>query len=79
MTTAHESGPGTWHRLRNLALPAKGAMVGRVCAAFGKATVIPAWMWRVGFCTAVLCWGTGIVAYFVLVLCIPDETPRPVA
>ena len=48
-------------------------MIGGVCEAFGRATFLPAWMWRVGFCAAVLIWGTGIAAYLVLMLSIPDE------
>ena len=63
----------TWSNLQQLTLPREGAMLGGVCAAFGRATPIPAWLWRVGFCAAVLTWGAGFVAYVVLMICIPAE------
>ena len=72
MTTTKEARTDAWSKIRNLSLPRTGGMIGGVCAAFGEVTVIPAWMWRVGFCTALLFWGTGIVAYLILMLCIPD-------
>ena len=75
MTTAKEICGDSWRKLQNLTLPRNDRMIGGVCAAFGKATPIPAWMWRVGFCATVLTWGAGIIAYVVLMVCIPDE-PR---
>ena len=73
MTTTNDAGGGAWNRIRNLTLPRNRGMIGSVCEALGDATFVPAWMWRVGFCCAVCFWGTGIVAYLVLMLCIPDE------
>jgi phage shock protein PspC (stress-responsive transcriptional regulator) len=74
MTTTPTTNPSVWQRLRDIKLPQDDtAMLGGVCAAFGEATPIPAWMWRVGFCATVLAWGTGVVAYGVLMLCIPAK------
>jgi phage shock protein PspC (stress-responsive transcriptional regulator) len=75
-TAMNATTPGTattWTRLQDLTLPHKDRMVGGVCAAFGAATPIPAWMWRVGFCACTLAWGGGIAAYVVLMVCIPEE------
>jgi phage shock protein PspC (stress-responsive transcriptional regulator) len=62
----------SWQKLRDLTLPAEGRMIGGVCAAFGQATPIPAWMWRVLFCVSVLAWGGGVVAYLILLIAIPS-------
>jgi phage shock protein PspC (stress-responsive transcriptional regulator) len=71
MTAIKASFRDTWSNLRGLTREENGAMVGGVCEAFGRATPIPAWMWRVGFCAALLGWGAGIIAYIVLMICIP--------
>ena len=68
----------TWGKLRHLTLPRNGAMLGGVCEAFGNATPVPAWMWRVAFCAAVLAYGTGIAVYLILLICIPDEPKKAV-
>jgi len=73
MNPPDEENGDTWTKLRKLARPRKGRVVGGVCAAFGQATPIPAWMWRALFCVAVLLYGTGIVLYLILMLCIPSE------
>ena len=78
MTTSDESSANTWGKLRDLTLPREERMIGGVCAAFGKATPIPAWMWRVAFCASALAWGGGILAYIILMICIPDESRRKV-
>jgi phage shock protein PspC (stress-responsive transcriptional regulator) len=51
-------------------------MIGGVCAAFGQATPVPAWMWRAGFCVALVAWGAGIVVYIILMICIPTEREK---
>ncbi|HWA09689.1 MAG TPA: PspC domain-containing protein [Opitutaceae bacterium] len=61
-----------WQKFRNLELP-EDAPVGGVCAALGRATPFAAWMWRVLFLTALLAWGTGLLAYIILWICIPAE------
>jgi phage shock protein PspC (stress-responsive transcriptional regulator) len=73
MTTSDQSSSDTWVKLRDIRLPREERMVGGVCAAFGKATPIPAWIWRVAFCVSALAWGGGILAYVILMVCIPDE------
>lgn len=72
MTSTSAGSDDTWSKLRDLKLPREDRMVGGVCTAFGQATPIPAWMWRVAFCTAALAWGGGIIAYIILMICIPD-------
>lgn len=70
--TTKEGARDTWSKLRALTLPRADRMIGGVCSAFGAATPIPAWMWRVAFCTAAVAWGVGVGAYLILMLCIPD-------
>ena len=77
VTSPQQSSEGTWKRLRDLELPRKNRMVGGVCAAFGGATPVPAWVWRVAFCLSALAWGGGILAYVILMVSIPDERQRP--
>ena len=50
--TTREAAGDMWGKLRILTLPREGRTVGGVCAAFESATPIPAWMWRLAFCTA---------------------------
>jgi phage shock protein C len=72
--TTKDTTSDTWSKLRALTLPKEGSMIGGVCAAFGSATPIPAWMWRVAFCAAALGWGVGVGVYLILVVCIPDAS-----
>ena len=61
-----------WSKFRNLTRPRKRP-IGGVCAALGRATPFAAWMWRVLFCGAFFWWGTGVLAYLILWICIPSE------
>ena len=73
MTTIKQFfGSDSWRRLRELKLPNESE-VGGVCEALGKATPLAPWMWRVLFSVAVVAWGSGALAYFILWTCIPDE------
>ena len=65
-----------WDKIRNLTLPKKGKMLGGVCTAFGEATPLPTWLWRLAFCIAMFVWGAGLVAYIVFMICIPDERKK---
>ena len=73
MTQTEDEGGDTWTKLRKLMRPRKGRMIGGVCAAFGQATPVPAWMWRAGFCIVLLAYGAGGIAYIILMICIPNE------
>lgn len=73
MSMSDQSSSDAFGKLRDIRLPREERMIGGVCAAFGKATPIPAWIWRVAFCVSALAWGGGILAYVILMICIPDE------
>lgn len=75
MTTIKQFfGSESWQQLRDLKLPREGKSVGLgVCVAFGKATPLAAWMWRVLFCVTTLAWGFGLIAYLILWVSIPNE------
>jgi phage shock protein PspC (stress-responsive transcriptional regulator) len=65
----------TWERLRHLTLSKTDCKVGGVCGGLGEHTAIPAWMWRVIF-LVLLCWvGTGLLAYVILWICVPNPPP----
>ncbi len=76
MTTIKEFfGSESWHKFRELTLP-RERIIGGVCAALGEATPFSAWMWRVLFCVLLAAWGTGLVAYLILWICIPREKKK---
>lgn len=64
-----------WERLRHLTLSKTDCKVGGVCGGLGEHTVIPAWMWRVAFLILLFWVGTGLIAYIILWICVPE--PRP--
>jgi phage shock protein C len=41
-------------------------VIGGVCGGLGEYTPIPAWIWRILFCAAVLFLGFGVVVYLLL-------------
>lgn len=65
-----------WQKLRALRLPEDGGMIGGVCAALGGATPFAAWMWRVAFMCATIFWGSGLLAYIILHIAIPEADER---
>jgi len=73
MSSSNDPSGTTWDRLRKLTRPRRGRVIGGVCAAFGEATSVPAWMWRAGFCLALVLYGAGILVYIILMICIPVE------
>ncbi len=69
-----------WDRLRGLTVSEKDAMLGGVCGGLGEHTPVPSWMWRAAFCVMVFWVGTGLLAYIILWICVPnppkeDATP----
>jgi len=62
----------SWKKLRALRLPENGGMIFGVCEALGEATPFAAWMWRVAFMCSIFLWGTGLLAYIILHIAIPE-------
>jgi len=60
-----------WQGIRNLKKSAADKKIAGVCGGLGDHTPIPAWAWRALFLILLLLWGTGIVAYIVLWICMP--------
>ena len=48
-------------------------VIGGVCGGLGRYTGMPAWVWRVLFCLAVVCFGFGILLYCLMWLFMPLE------
>ena len=61
----------TWKVFRNLRKSSKDCLVGGVCGGLGENSPIPAWIWRVFFLVLLLCFGTGLLAYIILWICMP--------
>jgi phage shock protein C len=73
-----DSNPGTfWEGLRNLKKSATDKKIGGVCGGLGEHTPMPAWLWRALFIILVFLWGTGLVAYIALWICMPAADPQP--
>jgi phage shock protein PspC (stress-responsive transcriptional regulator) len=68
-----------WESLRKLKRSATDKKIAGVCGGFGEHTPIPAWLWRALFLILVFVWGTGLVAYVVLWLCMPAPDHQPKA
>jgi phage shock protein C len=68
-----------WESVRNLKKSAKDKKIAGVCGGFGEHTPMPSWLWRALFLILVFLWGTGLVAYIVLWICMPpaDEPKTP--
>lgn len=48
--------------------------LGGVCGGLGTHSPVPAWVWRMLFLILIFCFGTGVLAYVVLWICMPSET-----
>ncbi len=60
-----------WQGLRNLKKSAADKKIAGVCGGFGEHTPVPAWLWRALFLILVLLYGTGLVIYIILWICMP--------
>ena len=60
-----------WQTVRNLKKSAKDKKIAGVCGGFGEHTPIPAWLWRALFLILLFVWGTGLVVYLILWICMP--------
>lgn len=63
-----------WENIRSLKKSSTDTKIGGVCGGLGEHTPMPAWLWRALFLALVFLWGTGLVAYIALWLCIPRPT-----
>jgi phage shock protein PspC (stress-responsive transcriptional regulator) len=60
-----------WENVRNLKKSPTDKKIAGVCGGFGEHSPIPAWLWRAMFLALIFLWGTGLVAYIVLWICMP--------
>lgn len=57
--------------IQNLRKSARDCKVGGVCGGLGEHSPIPSWIWRMFFLLLLLCFGSGLLAYIVLWICMP--------
>jgi phage shock protein PspC (stress-responsive transcriptional regulator) len=62
--------------LRRLGKSKNDVWFGGVCGGLGEHTPFPPWMWRLVFLVLVFCYGTGVLGYLLLWICLP-ESPAP--
>jgi phage shock protein PspC (stress-responsive transcriptional regulator) len=58
--------------LRRLTKSRTDAWLGGVCGGLGENTPLPSWVWRLGFLLLLCCYGTGVLVYVLLWLCLPE-------
>jgi phage shock protein C len=55
--------------------------LGGVCGGLGEHTPLPSWVWRLVFLLLLFCYGTGVLLYVALWICLPEpleeEEERP--
>jgi len=70
-----------WEHVRNLKKSATDKKIAGVCGGFGEHTPMPAWLWRALFLILLFLWGTGLIAYIILWICMPpaDEQGKATA
>jgi phage shock protein C len=66
-----------WEGLRNLKKSATDKKIGGVCGGLGAHTPMPTWLCRAFFIVLVFLWGTGLVAYIALWICMPAADQQP--
>jgi len=62
---------GFWEGIRNLKKSATDKKIAGVCGGLGEHTPMPSWLWRALFISLAVLWGTGLVAYIALWICMP--------
>jgi phage shock protein PspC (stress-responsive transcriptional regulator) len=60
-----------WQSIKNLRKSATDKKIAGVCGGLGEHTPMPSWLWRAVFLSLTFLWGTGIVAYGALWICMP--------
>ena len=63
--------------LRRIAKSSRDEWLGGVCGGLGEHTPVPSWAWRFMFLMALLCYGTGVLVYIVLWVCLPEPLRGP--
>ena len=62
--------------LRCLAKSKTDVGLGGVCGGLGEHTPLPAWFWRLVFLLLLCCYGTGVLLYVLLWICLPEPLPE---
>jgi phage shock protein C len=60
---------GALHRLTK---SKRDEWLGGVCGGLGEHTPLPSWVWRLVFLLLLCCYGTGVLLYVLLWICLPE-------
>jgi phage shock protein C len=66
--------------LRRLTKSNTDVWLGGVCGGLGEHSPLPSWVWRLVFLLLLCCYGTGVLLYVLLWICLPEprkEAERP--
>src|ERR1017187_5987681 len=66
--------------LRRLTKSRTDVWLGGVCGGLGEHSPLPSWVWRLVFLLLFCCYGTGVLLYVLLWICLPEpvkEAERP--
>jgi len=74
---ANTGTPGFLEFLRKLHRSKTDVWLGGVCGGLGANSPVPTWVWRAVFLLLIFCFGTGVAAYVILWICIPEEVTAP--
>jgi phage shock protein PspC (stress-responsive transcriptional regulator) len=58
--------------LRRLTKSKTDEWLGGVCGGLGEHTPLPSWVWRLVFLVLLFCYGTGVLLYILLCICLPE-------
>ncbi|MDT9001882.1 PspC domain-containing protein [Paucibacter sp. APW11] len=67
------SGPAAMDGINSLRRSRDDRWIGGVCGGIGRLTGIDAWIWRMLFTFTAVCAGTGMLAYLLLWIFVPEE------
>jgi phage shock protein PspC (stress-responsive transcriptional regulator) len=62
--------------LRRLTKSNADVWLGGVCGGLGEHTPLPSWVWRLVFLLLLCCYGTGVLLYVLLWICLPESVPE---
>jgi phage shock protein C len=62
--------------LKNLRTSPSDRWIGGVCGGLAASTPVPSWVWRLCFAALTFCYGTGVVAYLLFWIFIPEGDLR---
>ena len=71
--TPPAAGNAVLHWLHGLRRSRTDAWLGGVCGGLAPATGLPSWLWRLIFVALAACGGTGLIAYVLLWIVLPQE------